>query len=66
MNDIKPSAQRPATDGSDDDAYPAGPTGIDEVRVLDAVLRLAEVASEVGWPTVLRVIADVVSRHPRG
>lgn len=49
----------------DDDSYPPGATGIDEMRVLDAVLRLAEIASEVGWPLVLRVIADVMDRRVR-
>jgi hypothetical protein len=65
VNETKSAADRPEGTPLEDESYPPGATGIDEARVLDAVLRLAEVAQEVGWPTTLRVIADVMSRRDR-
>jgi hypothetical protein len=47
----------------DDDELPAGLDGIDEQRILEAILRLEEVAKELGWATVLRVYADLTRRR---
>lgn len=46
-----------------DDDYPPGPTGIDEQRIMEALLRLEEVGIELRWSTVLRVLADLIARR---
>lgn len=47
----------------DEDTLPAGPDGIDEQRIMEAILRLEEVAQELGWSTVLRVFSEMVLRR---
>ena len=57
-NTKRPNHPLPPTDL--DGEYRRGPTGIDEERVVEAFLRLEEIAMEVGWVTARQIIRKLL------